>query len=123
MKRGFILFEVILATMIFAVAATGMAIALQSALEGAIASRWEASVRMRMDSKLALIRQQPLDADRLKEEKDPRGVTYDATVEKLPLRDMKNFELQGIFKITVRARWTQGKLQEERTSELWVYQP
>src|SRR3990172_1459166 len=86
---GFVLLEVMLATMIFGLAVVALARALNHTLDAAIEAQHETAIRLRLESQLAEARQQRLQPGRQTSAPDPSGVVYEREISPLEMRNAK----------------------------------
>jgi type II secretion system protein I len=121
-KRGFTLFEVLMALGVFAVAVTGLALALQSAVDAALNARARMLARTIIESRLAAaMADPPMNGRR---EIDPRsnsGISVLETFEQTEIRNADGTILPGMWKLVVTA----GPLPSggKERAEILIYKP
>jgi type II secretion system protein I len=121
-KRGFTLFEVLMALGVFAVAVTGLALALQSAVDAALNARARMLARTIIESRLAAaMADPPMNGRR---EIDPRsnsGISVLETFEQTEIRNADGTILPGMWKLVVTA----GPLPSggKERAEIMIYKP
>lgn len=119
-RRGFTLFEVLIALGVFAIAVTGLAIGLQSAVEAALSARQRALARFVIESRLAAaMTDPPLDGKRTIDGATNNGISVVETFEQVELQDTNGQIIPGIWKLQVVARI--GKTESEERAEILVY--
>jgi type II secretion system protein I len=119
-RRGFTLFEVLIALGVFAIAVTGLAIGLQSAVEAALSARQRALARFVIESRLAAaMTDPPLDGKRTIDGATNNGISVVETFEQVELQDTNGQIIPGMWKLQVVARI--GKTESEERAEILVY--
>ena len=121
-RRGFTLFEVLVALGVFAIAVTGLAIGLQSAVEAALSARERALARFVIESRLAAAMiDPPLDGKREIDGRTNNGISVVETFEQVELKDTNGQILPGMWKLQVMAELGCGGGKER--AEILVYRP
>ena len=121
-KSAFTLFEVLIALGVFAVAVTGLALALQSAIDAALSARERMLARAMIESHLAAAMvNPPLDGRREIDGRTNNGIHVLETFEQEEIRDTNNMILPGMWRLKVMAEPTRGGLKE--FAEILVYRP
>ena len=121
-RRGFTLFEVLIALGVFAIAVTGLAIGLQSAVEAALSTRERALSRFVIESRLAsAMADPPLDGKREIDGRTNNGISVLETFEPVELMDTNGQILPGMWKLRVTANAVRVVVEE--TAEILVYRP
>jgi type II secretion system protein I len=121
-KRGFTLFEVLIALGVFAIAVTGLAIGLQSAVEAALTARQRALARFVIESRLAAaMTDPPLDGKREIEGRTNNGISVLETFEQVELTDTNGQIIPGMWKLRVEADLGHGGSKE--SAEILVFRP
>jgi len=121
-KRGFTLFEVLIALGVFAIAVTGLAIGLQSAVEAALTARQRALARFVIESRLAAaMTDPPLDGKRESEGRTNNGISVLETFEQVELTDTNGQIIPGMWKLRVEADLGRGGSKE--SAEILVFRP
>ncbi|MFM8716158.1 MAG: prepilin-type N-terminal cleavage/methylation domain-containing protein [Spartobacteria bacterium] len=120
--KAFTLFEVLIALGVFAVAVTGLALALQSAVDAALNARSRMLARTMIESRLAsAMANPPLDGRREIEGRTNNGIHVVETFEQAEIRDTNNAILPGMWRLKVTAEPARGGIKE--TAEILVYRP
>jgi type II secretion system protein I len=120
--KAFTLFEVLIALGVFAVAVTGLALALQSAVDAALNARSRMLARTMIESRLAsAMANPPLDGRREIDARTNNGIHVLETFEQAQIRDTNNAILPGMWRLTVTAEPTRGGINE--MAEILVYRP
>jgi type II secretion system protein I len=121
-KRGFTLFEVLVALGVFAIAVTGLAMSLQSAIEAALTARERVLARFVIESRLAAaMTDPPLDGRREIDGRTNNGISVLETFEQVELRDTNGQIIPGIWKLQVTAELGRGGSKER--AEILVFRP
>ena len=121
-RRGFTLFEVLVALGVFAIAVTGLAIGLQSAVEAALGARERALARFVIESRLAAaMTDPPLDGRREIEGRTNNGISVVETFEPVELTDTNGQIIPGMWKLQVIAELGRGGTKER--AEILVFRP
>jgi type II secretion system protein I len=121
-RRGFTLFEVLIALGVFAIAVTGLAIGLQSAVEAALSARQRALARFVIESRLAAaMTDPPLDGKRTIDGSTNNGISVVETFEQVELQDTNGQIIPGMWKLHVAAEFGRDPTKEQ--AEILVYRP
>ena len=121
-KKAFTLFEVLVALGVFAVAVTGLALALQSAMDAALNARERMLARTMIESRLAAaMANPPLDGRREIDARTNSGIRVLETFEQAEIRNTNNAILPGMWKLKVTAEPARGGIKE--IAEILVYRP
>jgi type II secretion system protein I len=121
-RRGFTLFEVLVALGVFAIAVTGLAIGLQSAVEAALSARQRALARFVIESRLAAaMTDPPLDGKRTIDGSTNNGISVVETFEQIELQDTNGQIIPGMWKLHVAAEF--GRESTKEQAEILVYRP
>lgn len=121
-RRGFTLFEVLVALGVFAIAVTGLAIGLQSAVEAALSARQRALARFVIESRLAAaMTDPPLDGKRTIDGATNNGISVVETFEQVELQDTNGQIIPGMWKLQVAAEF--GREPTKAQAEILVYRP
>ena len=122
--HGFVLLEIIIALTDFAVAVTGLAGALHSALDASNKLRRQASVRRGMESLLAEARQQMKREEmQLIRVDDSLGLSFQSSLAELKWTNLKGAPVRGLYVLRVVAQSTKPNTSPENTAEVYVYRP
>ncbi|MEI8293240.1 MAG: prepilin-type N-terminal cleavage/methylation domain-containing protein [bacterium] len=120
--KAFTLFEVLIALGVFAVAVTGLALALQSAVDAALNARSRMLARTMIESSLAAaMANPPLDGRREIDGRTNNGIHVLETFEKAEIVDTNQTILPGMWRLKVTAETDRGGIKEN--AEILVYRP
>jgi type II secretion system protein I len=120
--RAFTLFEVLIALGVFAVAVTGLALALQSAVDAALNARSRMLARTMIESRLAAaMANPPLDGQREIDGRTNNGIHVLETFKQAEIRDTNNAILPSMWTLKVTAEPVRGGIKE--IAEILVYRP
>ena len=104
--RGFTLFEVLIALAVFMLAVTGLAIALDTALQAALEVRQRSFCRSELESRLAYCQANPPPegSPRVLEAARNHGVRVEESLTPFPARDAAGTEISGLKKLTITTK-------------------
>ncbi|MCX6970614.1 MAG: prepilin-type N-terminal cleavage/methylation domain-containing protein [Verrucomicrobia bacterium] len=120
---AFTLFEVLIALGVFAIAVTGLVVALDSAVMAAFEARERALARMVLESRLsAVLSDPPVTGYRVIEARDNNGVRVEETMEKFEAKTTNGTPVTGLWKIKVSADWGERGRKKE-TAEILLFKP
>lgn len=122
-KRGFLLFEMILALAVFSIAATGFAVALNRMAKVAALAQSELRITRILDSALDETLSLPaLEEGVTNSSVGDTGIELDTTIKLLDkLENEDGQPLQEMFSIKVTAKWFESGTWNDRTVETWRY--
>ena len=119
-KSGFTLLEVLLALGVFALAAVGLVIAIDTALRAALTVRERSMARRELESRLAYcLADPPGPAKRVLTPEQNHGVRVEETLVSWPMKDGTGKEVAGMKKLTILTG--SGALAEK--AEILLYRP
>ena len=122
-KRGFLLFEMILALGVFSIAATGFAVALHRMANVAALAQSELRITRILDSALDETLSIPvLEEGETSSSVGETDIELNTTIKLL--EDLENEDgqpLQEMYSITVTAKWFESGEWKDRTVETWRY--
>ena len=122
-RPGYILFELVLALGIFAIAVLGLAKSLNQALETANLLKRDQIIRIGMRNFLEEIRRKPLTDMSTSMMDTTYGVTYTSVTEPVTLRTTSGTNLTDIYNLTIKATSSFNEVPEEATLSVYVYKP
>ena len=119
-KRGFTLLEVLLALGVFALAAVGLIVAIDTALKAALAVRERSMARRELESRLAYCLADPPGAEkRVITAEQNHGVRVEETLVPWPLKNVEGKDVPGIKKLTILT----GSGNSAEKAEILLYRP
>jgi len=122
-RRGFLLFEMILALAVFSIAATAFAVALKRMANVASLAQSELRITRILDSALDEALAIPVLEEGVNTtEVGETGIELETTVKLL--EELENEEgqlLQEMYSITVMAKWFENGAWNDRTVDTWRY--
>lgn len=120
---AFTLFEVLVALGVFAIAVTGLAIALDSALMAGFEARERALARIVLESRLSTVMSDPpLTGSRTIDARDNNGVRIDEVMERFEAKTTNGTPVTGLWKVRITADWGRRDKGKE-TAEILLYRP
>lgn len=122
-RRGYILFELVLALGIFAVAVLGLAKALNQALETANLLKRDQIIRIGMRNFLEEVRRKPLTEMSMSSMDTTYGINYTSTTEPVSLKTTSGSILSDIYNLTIKATSSFNDVPQEDTLSVYVYKP
>jgi Tfp pilus assembly protein PilV len=121
--NGYILFELVLALTIFAIAVLGLAKSLNQALETANLMKRDQIIRIGMRNFLEEIRRKPITEMSTSQMDTTYGVTYTSSTEPVTLKTTSGGTLSDLYNLTIRATSSFDGVPEENTLSVYVYKP
>lgn len=105
-ERGFTLFEVLIALAVFMLAVTGLAIALNTALQAILEVRQRSFCRAELESRLAFCQANPppVGTPRILEASQNHGVKVEESLVPWPVKNAKGLDIQGLKKLVIKTR-------------------
>lgn len=120
-RAAFSLFEVLIALAVFAIAVTGLALALEAGIQAALEARGRALARIELESRLAAcLVDPPTSGRRVIEARDNRGIRVEETLVPFEARTTNGDIVPSLWKLTIAADF--GGPREE-TADLILYLP
>lgn len=121
--RGSILFELVLALTIFAIAVLGLAKALNQALETANLLKRDQIIRIGMRNVFEELRNKPLAKMSTTLMDTTYGITYTSTTEALSLKTTNGGVLSDMYKLSIHATSSFDGVPQDDTLDVYVYKP
>jgi prepilin-type N-terminal cleavage/methylation domain-containing protein len=105
-RSGFTLFEVLIALAVFMLAVTGLAVALDTALQAALEVRQRSFCRSELESRLAYCQANPPPpgAPRILEASRNHGVRVEESLAPYGAKNGKGIEVTGLKKLTITTK-------------------
>ena len=122
-SRGYILFELVLALTIFAIAVLGLAKSLNQALETANLLKRDQIIRIGMRNVFEELRNKPLAKMSTTIADTTYGITYTTSTEALSLKTTSGGVLSDMYKLTIHATSSFDGVPQEDTLDVYVYKP
>lgn len=122
-RRGFLLLEVLLALMVFGIAATGFTVALKQMAMAADAAQRELRITRILESALDEALSVPtLEEGTTTAVVPDTDIEIDTTIELLKeLESEEGQLLQEMYRVNVTAHWFSDNAWQERSAETWRY--
>ena len=122
-RGAFTLFEVLVALGVFAIAVTGLAMALDSAVQAAFEARERALARIMLESRLAAaMSDPPLNGRRVIEARDNNGIRVEETLDPFEAKTTNGTLIPGLWKLKITAGSGREKADAE-SAEILIYKP
>lgn len=122
-ESGMMLLEVMLATMIFAIAGVSLAVAVDATIDAFLDIRRESHIRLTLQSALAETRAEPLTAGRQElREISTDEVTFLRDVRVLNRLNEKKEAVTGLYEVVIEAEWTERGQKTRRKAQQFIYQ-
>lgn len=119
-KGAFTLLEVLLALGVFALAAAGLVVAIDTALRAALTVRERSMARRELESRLAYcLADPPGTAKRVLTPEQNHGIRVEETLVPWPMKDGTGKEVSGMKKLTV----VTGSGDSAEKAEILLYRP
>lgn len=119
-RAGFTLLEVLLALGVFALAAVGLVVAIDTALRSALSVRERSMARRELESRLAYcLADPPGPAKRVLTPEQNHGVRVEETLVPWPMKDGTGKEVAGMKKLTILT----GSGDTAEKAEILLYRP
>ncbi len=122
-SRGYILFELVLALTIFAIAVLGLAKALNQALETANLLKRDQLIRIGMRNVFEELRNKPLAKMSTTIVDSTYGITYTSSTEALSLKTTSGGILSDMYKLNIHATSSFDGVPQEDNLDVYVYKP
>lgn len=104
-NSGFTLFEVLIALAVFALAVTGLAIAIQSIVQTALEIRQRTFVRLELESRLAYdMVDPPIEGDRTLTAEENHGFEIKESATPEEIEDGEGHPLTGIYRLKITSK-------------------
>jgi Tfp pilus assembly protein PilV len=122
---GFTLLEMLTAMFMFVVAVGGLSMAMDKIFSANVVMRRDGEVRQQLESLLdeAMLTPIPTLEEGQESGPDAMGAKFFVRAEAAEMRNMDEEELTGLWWVTVRAEWTEGRQKQEWEEKFLRYQP
>lgn len=121
-KSGYVLFEVLIAITIFAIAFASLTRALGLTINASNDLALGRQLRLGLESILTEARHQDLENMAISFVDDRLGVTYRTTVEELQLANTDGKALTGMYALRATVAYNEDPNTILRDAEIWIYQ-
>ena len=124
-SAGFTLIEVLTAMFMFVMAVGGLALALDRIFEANVIIRRDTEIRQQLESLLDEAMVLPIETmvEGRETEPDAMGARYFLTAEPAEILNRDEEPLGGLWWITARAEWMEGREKQEWSEKFLRYQP
>lgn len=121
-ESGILLLEVMMAVLVFSLAAVSLAIALNESLDAFADVRRESEVRLQLQSALAEATGQKLSIGKEKLKLGGGTVVYSRDVTLLNLENRDKEPVANIYQVVISANWQEGGRKMQRAATQYVFQ-
>lgn len=119
--------EVLLALLIFSVAAVSLVQAINTLGTAGVEARSDRAIQDRLDNLLLETSRKPLPPmspnSPYSETHRENNVSYEVHLEPLELTNKDHQRLNDFYKLRVIAAWNEGGREQRMTAETWIYPP
>lgn len=124
-NAGFTLLEILTAMFMFVLAVGGLALAMDKIVGANVLMRRDAEIRQRLESLLDEAMVMPIEMMVPLREIDPDvfGTKYSLSAEEADIRNMDDEALAGLWWITARAEWVEGREKQTWEEKFLRYAP
>ena len=122
-SRGFVLWEIMLALMIFCLVAVAPTTALQQTSDASILLRDEAQVRLELQNLLTETAVQKLNPGKSEVRVGDGRVRYEREIRAIQAKTATGVVLTNLYEIIVQATWKASNQERSAHAEVIVYQP
>ncbi|MCA1963202.1 MAG: prepilin-type N-terminal cleavage/methylation domain-containing protein [Prosthecobacter sp.] len=122
-RRGYILFELIIALSIFSIGVLGLARTLNASMEVAQILNKEQRLRIAMRSMVEELRRKPLNEMATSITDAALEATFTSTVEPISLKMTRGNIMSDLYNLRIVATYTVGAEQREESVDVYVYKP
>jgi Tfp pilus assembly protein PilE len=122
-SNGFVLWEIMLALIIFAVVAVALTTALQQTVETSILLRDESQVRLEMQNLLAEATSVKVKPGKSEIQTGDGRVRYEREIRGVEAKTARGEVLRDLYEIVVKASWKSSGRDRSDSAALVVYQP
>lgn len=122
-SNGFVLWEIMLALIIFAVVAVALTTALQQTVETSILLRDESQVRLEMQNLLAEATSVKVKPGKSEIQTGDGRVRYEREIRAVEAKTARGEVLRDLYEIAVKASWKSSGRDRSDSAALVVYQP
>lgn len=122
-ERAYLLLDVVLAVTIFAIAVTGMLVAINRITETSKFYAQDMQLQYGMDAMLVEARHRPLEQMAFERHDSHLEVVYRSELEALNEVNSEGEALDGLYRLKVSAVFTRGGEDEGDSAEVIVYRP
>jgi hypothetical protein len=120
---GFVLWEMMLALMIFCIVAVSLTRALHQTIDTAVLLRDDSEVRRNLQNLLAESSVIKLNPGKSDLQSDDSRIRYEREVVKIQPKNSRNQLLNNLYHVTVRAYWAAQNQTRTSQAEIVVFQP
>jgi type II secretory pathway component PulJ len=122
-SRGFVLWEIMLALMIFCLVAVALTTALQQTSDASILLRDEAEVRLELQNLLTETAAQKLKPGKSEVRVGDGRVRYEREIRAVQAQTAAGVVLTNLYEIIVQATWKASNQERSAHAQVIVYQP
>lgn len=122
-RAGSLLLEVLLAVGIFSVGIVSLAVCLDRTIDTVNMIRRDTRLRQELQTRLDDLRQNRLQVETKDEDPDNYGIQYTHDISLLQIQSDRKTLLNNLYDVKVTAKWREAGVDQQRVSEIYVYQP
>ena len=122
-SAGFVLWEIMLALIIFVVVAVALTAALQQTLDTSVLLRDESQVRLEMQNLLAEVTSAKLKPGKSEIQTGDGRVRYEREIRLVKAKTARGEVLPDLYEIVIKASWKSAGRDRTGSAALTVYQP
>ena len=122
-SAGFVLWEIMLALIIFVVVAVALTAALQQTIDTSVLLRDESQVRLEMQNLLAEVTSAKLKPGKSEIQTGDGRVRYEREIRLVKAKNARGEVLPALYEIVIKASWKSAGRDHSGSAALIVYQP
>jgi Tfp pilus assembly protein PilV len=120
---GFVLFEIMLALMIFCLVAVGLTAALHQTVDTSIMIRDESQVRQELENLLAETASTKVKPGKSEIQSSDGRIRYEREIRAVQAKTARGEQLSNLYEIDVQASWRSSGQDRSAHANMTIYQP